>query len=244
MKIKCDVVKDLMPLYIDDVCTAESKKLLEEHIAECTECNNELKKMKDELPDSNNMKYATEIDVFKKIKKRNRLQILFCLAIPALLFCSLWFLVNYEPKNINEILSDKINEYNAYDNNYTIEKAERTGFLVEESSLMFATDKILGFCEHVWQNKNVEVSIAKETNNGLLLSYIINFDKVIYVLDYNVRDRMYRISKYKYLTYEYNTENGIQTRYLTNDKELVGKYKLTDEQKKNCYYLWSYKRQN
>lgn len=74
----------------------------------------------------------------------------------------------------------------------------------------------------------------------LLLSYLFYHDNVIYVLDYNTKDGTYKISEYKYLTYEYNAEKGIHTRYLTKDKELYGKDKLTGEQIKDCYYLCSY----
>lgn len=39
---KCGIVKDLLPLYADNVCTLESKKFVAEHLAECEECCKEL----------------------------------------------------------------------------------------------------------------------------------------------------------------------------------------------------------
>ncbi len=38
MKYPCDVVRDLLPLYQDGVCSAESRKLVEAHLAECESC--------------------------------------------------------------------------------------------------------------------------------------------------------------------------------------------------------------
>lgn len=35
---KCDIVKDLIPLYVENLLTKESKKLIEQHISECDEC--------------------------------------------------------------------------------------------------------------------------------------------------------------------------------------------------------------
>lgn len=35
MKISCDVIKDLLPLYIDDILSNDSKNLVDEHIEEC-----------------------------------------------------------------------------------------------------------------------------------------------------------------------------------------------------------------
>ena len=34
----CDVVRDLLPLYVDSVCSEESRALVEEHTASCPEC--------------------------------------------------------------------------------------------------------------------------------------------------------------------------------------------------------------
>lgn len=38
MKFSCNVVQDLLPLYIDKSCSEESKLLIEEHLAECPKC--------------------------------------------------------------------------------------------------------------------------------------------------------------------------------------------------------------
>ena len=38
MKIKCEVINDLLPLYVDDVLSKESRELVEEHICECGNC--------------------------------------------------------------------------------------------------------------------------------------------------------------------------------------------------------------
>jgi len=37
-KIKCEVVRDLMPLVIDDVASEESKQLVHAHMADCEGC--------------------------------------------------------------------------------------------------------------------------------------------------------------------------------------------------------------
>ncbi|MBQ3919675.1 MAG: zf-HC2 domain-containing protein [Oscillospiraceae bacterium] len=46
MKINCDVIQDLLPLYADNACSEESAKLVEEHIAECSECAHMLEMLK------------------------------------------------------------------------------------------------------------------------------------------------------------------------------------------------------
>lgn len=49
MKI-CEIVRDLLPLYIDDVCGTESRKLVEEHLKSCRACQREYMLMKDPAP--------------------------------------------------------------------------------------------------------------------------------------------------------------------------------------------------
>lgn len=45
--IKCEVVKDLLPLYVDNVLSKESRELVEEHFAICAECKDYYEKLKD-----------------------------------------------------------------------------------------------------------------------------------------------------------------------------------------------------
>lgn len=45
-KIYCGIIKDLLPLYHDEVCSVESARLIEDHLAECQNCRLELDKIK------------------------------------------------------------------------------------------------------------------------------------------------------------------------------------------------------
>ena len=42
MKITCDIIQDLLPLYADDVLSDDSKELVKEHLAECESCSKSL----------------------------------------------------------------------------------------------------------------------------------------------------------------------------------------------------------
>lgn len=46
MRLSCEVIRDLLPLYYDKVCSKESSSLIEEHLAECPQCVDELQKLK------------------------------------------------------------------------------------------------------------------------------------------------------------------------------------------------------
>ena len=43
--MNCNIVKDLLPLYIDGCCSEESKKCVEEHIKACDKCKKVLEDM-------------------------------------------------------------------------------------------------------------------------------------------------------------------------------------------------------
>lgn len=48
MKISCNVIQDLLPLYHDGVCSEESKELVRQHIATCAQCKDFLHSLKEE----------------------------------------------------------------------------------------------------------------------------------------------------------------------------------------------------
>ncbi len=48
MKTDCDVIRDLLPLYADDACSAPSRTLVEEHLGECPACSEMLQRLRED----------------------------------------------------------------------------------------------------------------------------------------------------------------------------------------------------
>ena len=46
MKTDCEVIRDLLPLYADEVCSGTSRQLIEEHLRECPDCSAVLEKLR------------------------------------------------------------------------------------------------------------------------------------------------------------------------------------------------------
>ena len=46
MKNDCEVIRALLPLYADEICSDASRKLVEEHLQDCPECSSELEKLR------------------------------------------------------------------------------------------------------------------------------------------------------------------------------------------------------
>lgn len=68
MRVSCEVIRDLLPLYYDKVCSKESSLLIEEHLAECPQCVDELQKLKMNL--ENPTISDGEVKVMKNISER------------------------------------------------------------------------------------------------------------------------------------------------------------------------------
>lgn len=47
-KISCEVISDLLPLYCDDVCTKDSRRIVEAHLKDCPDCSRMLENMRTE----------------------------------------------------------------------------------------------------------------------------------------------------------------------------------------------------
>ena len=78
-KVSCEIIKDMLPLYYDGVCSDDSKKMVEEHISKCDNCKMELEKIQDEIhiPEKNIIENRKDSNVIKNIStswKRLRLK--------------------------------------------------------------------------------------------------------------------------------------------------------------------------
>ena len=66
MKYPCGLIQDLLPLYIDGVCSDESKAAIEQHLPECSSC----KEYYSTMCEADNM--VIHISKIGSVKKRHR----------------------------------------------------------------------------------------------------------------------------------------------------------------------------
>ena len=89
MKTECSIVKDLLPLYVEDMVGAETAQYINEHLKDCPECQAELEGLKggegltaiEKKPISN----TEDTKTFKTIMKRMNRQF-YSIAYAALIF--------------------------------------------------------------------------------------------------------------------------------------------------------------
>ena len=61
MKYNCDLISDLLPLFKDDICSEATKKIVEEHLAECPKCKKMFADMSDVSIDEKILKEKDEV---------------------------------------------------------------------------------------------------------------------------------------------------------------------------------------
>nr|WP_300003907.1 zf-HC2 domain-containing protein [Tissierella sp.] len=86
-KVRCDIVKDLLPLYIDDILSESSKDLVEEHIKICSDCQKDLESYNKKIV----LPMDTDIEPLKKISYKFKIQ---KLSIALLISIIILFLVS------------------------------------------------------------------------------------------------------------------------------------------------------
>ena len=79
MKITCNIIEDLLPLYVDDMVSEDSRQLVEEHLKTCPAC----RKMQEEMMRENRLTATakgnnltqtnkTEAEPLRKIRRKIR----------------------------------------------------------------------------------------------------------------------------------------------------------------------------
>lgn len=109
MTYPCGIIRDLLPLYIDDVCNEESKQAVENHLSECEKCRNYYNSMKStegfvakENDNSEDMKMANNLkNVKSKINKKIRNIVLGAVAAMVFVVVGVTLLFNVALKEVS-----------------------------------------------------------------------------------------------------------------------------------------------
>ena len=81
--LSCEVVRDLLPSYLDGVASGETKAAVERHMEECPDCRETLRRMKE--PKETALTEEKEIDYLKKVRRRSSRKVAVILGIVVLL---------------------------------------------------------------------------------------------------------------------------------------------------------------
>ena len=219
---KCGIVKDLLPLYADDVCSIESKKLVTEHLAECDECCKELESYQLDVITGN----AMEKEAVKKFRKKTERKITLKVVSIVLAVCIgvigafnvYWYsafvrpFAKYEKTEQEYTLVCRENNITPIeailgkDNSYgvDVDKYETLGIGAAKYHNYYANGGFVEIFINRSENndevlysdkealKNVGISITVSRNNNLRYEYLVMFD---FLVDENDNDIYFYIDK-------------------------------------------------
>ncbi len=91
----CNVIADLIPLYIDSTCSHESAELVEEHIKTCEGCTKLLETMRAEGIELKEKAPALESKKLFKSVRKSLIIVILSLCVMVASFCFNWFKAYY-----------------------------------------------------------------------------------------------------------------------------------------------------
>ncbi len=92
-KMNCDIVRDLIPSYLDEVCSEATRQCVEEHLTTCDTCREIVSFYRTHMLSANKLERKS-LDGLKKIKELLLIQKLACYAVLAsLLLLGIWIFV-------------------------------------------------------------------------------------------------------------------------------------------------------
>ncbi|MBE5934425.1 MAG: zf-HC2 domain-containing protein [Lachnospiraceae bacterium] len=87
--LKCEIVRDLLPLYVDNLTCEVTNKEIEKHLGECEECKGVENMMRNELINEQKVVLEKEVDYLKKVKVVNKKKNIITIGISALIIISI-----------------------------------------------------------------------------------------------------------------------------------------------------------
>lgn len=78
MKLECDVIRDLLPLYAEKLASPASSALVEQHLAACPACRAELERMEKPVPVQPEPQPDAPLKNIRSSLNRRRLRTMLC----------------------------------------------------------------------------------------------------------------------------------------------------------------------
>lgn len=105
--MNCNIIKDLLPSYIDGICSEETVATVEKHIEHCQRCKDTMQMMKQPTVqiDETNVEAAKE--PFKRINKKRRFQVITAIVL-SFMICIIASLVVQDVGVVNQFFFPKV----------------------------------------------------------------------------------------------------------------------------------------
>lgn len=214
--MKCNIIKDLLPLYCDGLTSQDSNDEIEKHLADCESCTGVYESMKH--GEESIKEEESDIQPLKKVRKRNILKIVSAVSATAVVLVTAFFFLFW---GVIPISSDKLDmEFSVNETSYTIEEFDDDGKLintqvkpVKELTIVFTGD-----CAVTNEKTDLEIKSIDSHSN------FVNYEVTIYpVINLPFDDRGKYPNKFEYSV---PVEEGDTLTIYCRDKTVT--YKVTE----------------
>ncbi|MBB4826235.1 hypothetical protein HNO89_003472 [Sporosarcina luteola] len=154
--MKCNVVKDLLPLYVDGICSEDTIEIVEEHVRDCDKCKAHLMMMQTDYVETIPEEVRDAVKPFKKINKKRRIQVVVAIVLTFLLTV-IGAIVLHDTGALNHIFFPMVSAHVAVDSEDNKEQWK---------SLYFEDQKSLKYDSVFWRK---EITNAAGSADEILL---------------------------------------------------------------------------
>ena len=161
MNYPCEIIRDLLPLYIDEVCNIETKQAVEKHLAECKKCREYYEAMKstdgfveNKSDNSEDIKIASGLKNIKNtINKKIRNIVLCAVAATLVVIVGFNLLFNVAIKNVSpediSISADVYSLAELIENPVDNDNSKAIEVKIPQLGTMELTEDTIKKCEYV-----------------------------------------------------------------------------------------------
>lgn len=195
--VDCDVIKDLLPSYIDKILSDSSNKLVEEHLQKCENCKETLMQMDKKIYNEVIEGREKQIDYLKGYRKNKIITIIFTIIVTINIIIGSLLLLH----GISTI------EFNVDVNDVQTSVGIEEGMFEEERfTVSLSSEKFIILCN--------EKVLTDESGNKIL--YLKTFGKFSSISEFFNKDKKPRTTQYEYSKDEIENIDKI---YIQDKKE-------------------------
>ena len=209
-KNECDIVQDLLLSYCDDTLSNSSKKLVENHLKDCVNCQAKLKTIRDDIK-QNHDNEIEEIDYLKKIRRKTRIKSIVW-AICIILFIFLVFYI-YNFSIVNSIANKATKNLN-YENFY-------------RESMTVGSNDLTSLVKTYYKDGKYKMVFETYSDEGKKVDFVkyatVDSDEYINLYENNKEVTIYKGDVYKL----FNSENHIKFSPFVSDLTRFFVYRLS-----------------
>ena len=185
-KFDCEIIKDLLPLYADNVCSEKSSVIVEEHLNDCSECSEELRKIKEcpivpEVDEDLKKAVKNAGKRIKKDKKKTIIETVALVLILAILFgvIGMYRFILYGAKADHEVYNNSTAVFNQNCESVSVDLTNKKDYENDSATL------------YVGEKYKIEELEESDTQK-----LVINKDKYIHIIEHDNGLMVYGMSEY------------------------------------------------